>query len=88
MTLEQAKVIAEEKAKQYGKIIFSIYENDEYWFFEAGLEDGRITYDDGAGSVFISKKDGSVVEDNYYLSDFCQRFHSTAREIYNRENDK
>ena len=87
MTLEQAKIIAAEKAKKYGKIIFSISENDEYWFFAAGMEDGRITYDDGAGSVFISKKDGSIVEDNYYLSDFGQKFHATAREIYNREEE-
>ena len=88
ISFEQAKAIATEKAKEYGKVIVSILENDEYWFFEAGPEDGSVTFDNGAGSIYISKIDGSQKIDNYYLSDFNQKFMSDAKEIYNISNEK
>ena len=83
ISFEKAKEIATNKAKEYGKVIVSISENDDYWFFEAGLEDGSVTYDNGAGSIYISKKDGSQKEDNYYLSEFNQKFISNSRKAYN-----
>ena len=83
MDFEKAKEIAEKKAKEYGKIIVYISENDEYWYFGAGFEDGTVSYDNGAGSVYISKKDGSEEVDYYYLSEFNQNFEETAKEIYN-----
>ena len=88
ISFEKAKEIASNKAKEYGKVVVSILENDEYWFFEAGLEDGSVTYDNGAGSIYISKIDGSQKEDNYYLSEFNQKFLSNAKEIYNIFSEK
>ena len=88
ISFEKAKEIASNIAKEYGKVIVSILENDEYWYFEAGLEDGTPTIDNGAGSIYISKIDGSQKEDNYYLSEFNQKFISNAKEIYNIYSEK
>ena len=88
MNFEKAKLIVEKNAKEYGKVIISISENDEYWFFEAGFEDGSISYDNGSGSIYISKIDGSIIVDNYIMSEFNQKFIANSKEIYDIFNER
>ena len=43
-----------------------IQENEDYWFFNAGLPNEQF-FDDGAGSVYISKKDGTLIPMHLWL---------------------
>lgn len=81
-SFDKAKEIAAERAKSCGKIIVKIEENDKYWRFEAGFEDGSRAFDDGMGSVYISKKDGTVRNLELWDMDFTEEFYSNAKLIY------
>lgn len=81
ITFEQAKKIADEKAKEWNKLVVGISENDEYWLFNADSDSHPI--DDGAGSCYISKKDGSTRGLNLWDMDFTRKFKESAKVIYN-----
>ncbi len=88
ITFEQAKKIANEEANKHGKIIETIEENDEYWLFKAGFEDGHVDFDDGVGSIYISKIDGSTRGLNLWDMDFTRKFKESAKVIYNYSDNK
>lgn len=84
MTFEEAKEKAELKAKEVGKTIMKIDENDDYWFFEAGLPYEQF-FDDGAGSVYISKKDGTMIPQQLWLPEVQElrmKFIENSKTIY------
>ena len=83
ITIEKAKEIVINSAKEYGKIITKIEENDEYWKFTAEFEDGHKNLDNGAGGVYISKKDGSVKGLDPWDVEFGRKFFETSKVIYN-----
>ena len=83
ITFEKAKEIADNYAKEHGKIIAKIEENDEYWRFEAEFEDGHRDFDNGIGSVYISKKDGSMRGLQPWDMEFSQKFNESSKVIYN-----
>ena len=83
ITFEKAKEIAENCAKEHGKIVAKIEENDEYWRFEAEFEDGHRDFDDGIGSVYISKKDGSIRGLQLWDMEFTQKFNESSKVIFN-----
>ena len=58
----------------------------EYWRFEAEFEDGHRNFDNGIGSVYISKKDGTVRGLKPWDMDFTQKFNESSKEIYNYFN--
>lgn len=78
ITFEKAKKIADEKARECNKVVVGISENDEYWRFDADNDSHPI--DDGAGSCFISKKDGSIRTLNHWDMEFTKKFNETAKE--------
>jgi len=75
----KAKSTAAEYAGKFNKRIVSARENTEYWFFEADNNDHPI--DDGAGSCYISKKDGSLKQLNLIDMEFNSGFSQTATDI-------
>lgn len=81
MTFEEAKAKAELKAKEVGKIIMKIQENNEYWFFSAGLPNEKL-FDGGAGSIYLSKKDGTIIPMQLWLSEL-QELNNTFKENSN-----
>lgn len=83
VSFEQAKAIANAEAKKYGKIVTRIEENDEYWRFDAEFEDGHDNIDDGIGSVYVSKKDGSVRGLQLWDMEFTEKFKENSKVIYN-----
>lgn len=83
ISFEQAKKIALEEAKKYGKIVTKIVENDEYWRFDAGFEDGHRDFDNGIGGMYISKKDGSTIGLQPWDIDFTEKFKESSKVIYN-----
>lgn len=88
ITFEKAKEKAAAEASKHGKIIETIEENDEYWLFKAGFEDGHKDFDDGVGSIYISKVDGSTRGLNLWDMDFTRKFKESAKVIYNYSEDK
>ncbi len=88
ITFEKAKEMATEEASKHGKIIETIEENDEYWLFKAGFEDGHRDFDDGIGSIYISKVDGSTRGLNLWDMDFTRKFKESAKVIYNYSDNK
>ena len=82
-SFEQAKAIATDEARKHGKIVIRIEENDEYWLFKAGFEDGHREFDDGIGSIYVSKKDGTTRGLNLWDTDFTRKFKDSAKEVYN-----
>lgn len=88
ITFEKAKEIAKEEAGKHGKIIETIEENDDYWLFKAGFEDGHVDFDDGVGSIYISKADGSTRGLNLWDMDFTRKFKESAKVIYNYSDNK
>lgn len=86
ITFEKAKEIATERAKEHGKIIIKIEENDEYWRFKAGFEDGHVDKDGGIGSVYIKKKDGSERDLQLWDIKFTEKFYENAKLIYDYYN--
>ena len=83
ITFEKAKEIADNCAKEHGKIVAKIEENDEYWKFKAEFEDGHRDFDNGIGSVYISKKDGSMRGLQPWDMEFARKFNESSKEIYN-----
>ena len=83
ITFEKAKEIADNNAKEHGKIVVKITENDEYWKFEAGFEDGHRDFDSGIGGIYISKKDGSIRGLQPWDMEFTNSFNESSKEIYN-----
>lgn len=79
ITFEKAKKIADEKAKEWNKVVVSISENNEYWLFNADNDSHPI--DDGAGSCYISKKDGSIRPLNRWDIEFTKKFDETAKDL-------
>lgn len=85
MNFEEAKMKAEIEANEEEKIIMKIEENDDYWFFEAGLPNERF-FDGGAGSVYINKKDGTVIPMNLLMREIQElnaKFKEDSKTIYN-----
>lgn len=85
VSFEDAKEIATNKAKEVNKIIMEIKENEEYWFFEAGMPNESF-FDDGAGSCYIRKQDGKVIlmhlwEEN--VQKLNAEFRKNSKIIYN-----
>lgn len=76
-----AKGMATEYAKKFNKQIVGAKESAEYWFFEADNDEHPI--DDGAGSCYISKKDGSLRQLNLIDMEFNSNFSQTAVNIDN-----
>lgn len=84
MTFEEAKEKAEVKVKEVGKKIMKIQENDDYWFFGAGLPNEQF-FDDAAGSIYISKKDGTIIPKHVWLPEVQKltvKFKENAKTIY------
>ena len=79
ITFIDAKKIADEKAKEFNKEVVGISENDEYWLFNADNEHHPI--DDGAGSCYISKIDGSIRTLNRWDMEFTKKFDETAKDL-------
>ena len=79
ITFEEAKKIADEKAKEWNKVVVGISENDEYWLFNADNDSHPI--DDGAGSCYISKKDGTIKPLNRWDMEFTKKFDETAKDL-------
>ena len=79
---ETAKKNASEYAKNYNKIIVKIEENNEYWHFEAEFEDGHGDFDNGIGSSYISKKDGSLRGLEPWNMDFTRNFYLDAKLVW------
>ena len=84
ITLEEAKKIADEKAKEFNKVVVGISENDEYWLFNADNNSHPI--DDGAGSCYISKKDGSIRSLNRWDMEFNKKFDENSKKLLVRES--
>lgn len=84
MTFEEAKEKAEIKVNEVGKKIMKIQENEDYWFFNAGLPNEQF-FDDGAGSVYISKKDGTLIPMHLWLPEVQElnsKFGENSKTIY------
>ena len=61
-----------------------IQENEDYWFFNAGLPNEQF-FDDGAGSVYISKKDGTLIPMHLWLPEVQElnsKFEENSKTIY------
>ncbi|MDE5888569.1 MAG: hypothetical protein K2H20_00970 [Bacilli bacterium] len=90
MTFEEAKAKAEINVNKVGKIIMKIQENNDYWFFEAGLPN-EVFVDDGAGSVYVSKKDGAIIPMHLWLPEIQElnvKFQENSSTIYDYYNEK
>ena len=85
INFEKAKEIAATKASEYGKVVKRILENQEYWKFEAEFPDGHQDIDDGIGSIYISKKDGTIKALDLWNIDFTSDFNESASLIYDSE---
>lgn len=79
LDFNKAKEIATEYASKFKKQVVSAKENNEYWFFEADNNEHPI--DDGAGSCYISKKDGSIKQLNLIEMEFNSNFNQTANDL-------
>ena len=79
LDFNKAKSMATEYANKFNKHIVGAKENAEYWFFEADNDDHPI--DDGAGSCYISKKDGSLIRLNLIDMEFNSKFSQSAKDI-------
>lgn len=90
MIFEEAKAIAEIEVKKVGKIIMKIQENNDYWFFDAGLPNEQF-FDDGAGSIYINKKDGTIIHMHLWLLEVQElntKFQENSTTIYDYYNEK
>lgn len=90
MTFEEAKYIAENKAKEVKKIIMSIKENEDYWYFEAGIPN-EVLIDNGAGSLYVSKKDGTIIPMRPWLNEVQElnrKFYENSQIIYDYYQEK
>ena len=63
-------------------------DTDSGWRFFAGNEDGHVDFDDGVGSIYISKADGSTRGLNLWDMDFTRKFKESAKVIYNYSDNK
>lgn len=81
ITLDEAIKKAKSKAYECGKIIMEIFENEEWWCFEAGLPNKQF-FDDGAGSIYVNKKDGTIRGLNLWDVEFTTKFRNEAVTIY------
>lgn len=81
ITLDEAIKKAKSKASECGKIIMEILENEEWWCFEAGLPNKQF-FDDGAGSIYVNKKDGTIRGLNLWDVEFTTKFRNDAVTIY------
>lgn len=79
LNFNAAKDMAAEYAKKFNKQIIGAKENAEYWFFEADNDERPI--DDGAGSCYVNKKDGSLKQLNLVDMEFNSSFSQTAIDI-------
>lgn len=77
ITLDEAIKKAKSKASECGKIIMEILENEEWWCFEAGLPNKQF-FDDGAGSIYVNKKDGTIRGLNLWDVEFTTKFRNEA----------
>lgn len=82
ISLEEAKKIADNEAKKYGKIVVLIEENDEYFRSTAEFENGKKAFDDGVGGVYISKEDGRVMGLRLWDIDFNSKFNDSSKIVY------
>lgn len=90
MIFEEAKAKAEIEVNRVGKIIMKIQENNDYWFFDAGLPNERF-FDDGAGSIYINKKDGTIIPMHLWLPEVQKlnaEFKENSKTIYDYYNEK
>lgn len=84
MNFEEAKKKAEIEANKVEKIIMRIQENNDYWFFEAGLPNERF-FDDGAGSMYINKKDGTIIPMHLWkqeIQELNAKFKQESKTVY------
>lgn len=81
ITLDEAKKKAKSRALECEKIIMEILENEEWWCFEAGLPNKQF-FDDGAGSIYVNKKDGTIRGLNLWDVEFTTKFRNDAVTIY------
>lgn len=79
LDFEKAKSMATDHANKFNKWIVGAQENAEYWFFEA--DNDYHPFDDGAGSCYISKKDGTLRPLNPIDMEFNAVFDQTATDI-------
>lgn len=93
MTFEEAKIKAENEAEKVGKKIMKIQENNDYWFFEAGLANEQF-FDDGAGSIYINKNNGTIIPMHLWLPE-VQKLNAifnensnTIYDYYNKNKDE
>ena len=85
MDFKEAKIKAKIEANKCNKIIMEIQENEDYYFFEAGLPNQHF-FNDGAGSTFVRKKDGKVIPMRLWITEIQNlyyEFSKTAKTIYN-----
>lgn len=90
MSFEEAKAKAEIESNKVGKVIMKIQENNDYWFFEAGLPNERF-FDDGAGSIYINKNDGTIVPMRLWLPEVQKlkaKFKENSNTIYDYYREK
>lgn len=79
LEFEKAKNMATDYASKFNKWVVGAQENAEYWFFEADNDDHP--FDDGAGSCYISKKDGTLKQLSLIDMEFNAAFGQTATDI-------
>ena len=79
LNFDTAKEMATKYAKKFNKQVIGAKENADYWFFEADNDEHPI--DDGAGSCYVSKSDGSLQKLDLVDIDFNSRFNQTATDI-------
>lgn len=85
MNFEKAKAKAEIVANEVGKIIMKIKENNDYWYFHVGFPHTQF-FDDDAGSIFVNKKDGTIIESHLWLKEVQKlnwEFYLNSKTIYN-----
>ncbi len=90
MSFKEAKANAEIEASKVGKVIMKIQENNDYWFFDAGLPNERF-FDDGAGSSYINKKDGTIIQMHLWLPEVQKlnaMFKENSNTIYDYYSEK
>jgi len=87
---EEAKKLAKIKINESGRKIMKIQENEDYWFFKAGLPNERFFDDDGC-SYYISKKDGNIIPAQLWLNEVQElnaKFRNNSKTIYDYYDEK
>lgn len=90
MSFEEAKAKAEIEANKVGKVIMKIQENNDYWFFDAGLPNEHF-FDDGAGSIYVNKNDGTTVPMRLWLPEVQKlnaKFKENSNTVYDYYSEK